>query len=954
MKKTCFVLLLFFASLFSFGQQSAYFLFGEKEFDGVDIYDLIQDDKSNYWFATDQGLIKHDGYSFEFIECEEMKGGSVYGFVKDGQGTIYCHNLNHQVFAIKDDKCSLLFEIPDKGVDVSLVTTKSNELVVCSSKNAYVINRSKTIRLNIPSSGYIVPPTVLADGRVLFHISSTNKIIEWKENKQKSKFLTVSNPKFQFKNMVLKFIRHNSKTYAIDTKTNTIFLLNENTLELNLQTELGLSCPTYSRIYSAGNSLWIANNISGVTAINGDIKNAIYPSESYLNYFISDVYKDTEGNILLSTFDNGVLVIPDADIKDIDNRFATYSITKIYASDKENELFFGTNEGKLLSFQTQIKELNTRGNKKIETLYNWKNHPYLFSDKNGLTITNLRTGAEQTIGIGSMKDIVAVSNQELILALNSGVYYLRFEEATGLFSHHGPLIDSRAYNVTKENNTNYVYASTSKGLYAIDSKKKIREITFNQNVINALTVHSDGEKTYVSTRKDGVFVCEKGKIISQLWPKLNNLDLSLFKMIVYQGKIYANTQIGLIIMDKTGKILRFLNKSSGLSTNKIIDFAIHKNELWVTHSKGVQHFLLNKINHKNTRPELHLSSIKVNSTVIPSIQKKGEFSSNSKNFKFVFRVNTLKNREDIRYHYKLEGLNEKWLTHSYENNEVIYNALGAGDYRFIVKAEGNGGFSLPIVYSFSISAPFYQSWVFNLSVGLLLLFLVTLIYKRQLAVQRKKADQLNELNASRLTAIQSQMNPHFIFNSLNSIQDLVLKGDVENSYTFITKFSNLVRRTLNYSDKDYIDFEQEIKLIELYLSLEKLRFKNDLNYSIDTNEIEDIQIPPMLIQPFIENALIHGLLHKEGQKELKIKFYVDRELVCEIADNGIGREKAMEIKTRQRANHESFAVNAIKRRFQILQNHFDGNLGFVIEDILIDDVIHGTKVILRIPIKNKY
>jgi len=113
-------------------------------------------------------------------------------------------------------------------------------------------------------------------------------------------------------------------------------------------------------------------------------------------------------------------------------------------------------------------------------------------------------------------------------------------------------------------------------------------------------------------------------------------------------------------------------------------------------------------------------------------------------------------------------------------------------------------------------------------------------------------------------------------------------------------------------------------------------------------------IPPMLIQPFIENALVHGLLHKEGLKKLNIKFSLEDVLICEISDNGVGREKALEIKNRQRANHDSFAVNAIKRRFNILKEHFNGELGFVIEDIIVDNKVEGTKVILKIPIKNKF
>ena len=117
------------------------------------------------------------------------------------------------------------------------------------------------------------------------------------------------------------------------------------------------------------------------------------------------------------------------------------------------------------------------------------------------------------------------------------------------------------------------------------------------------------------------------------------------------------------------------------------------------------------------------------------------------------------------------------------------------------------------------------------------------------------------------------MNPHFIFNAINSIQDLILKEDIDNSYSYIIKFSKLVRQTLNFSDKEFIEIEEETDLIETYLELEKLRFLDgDFEYSINITNCTDIMVPPMLIQPIVENAIKHGLLHKDGKKILSIEF----------------------------------------------------------------------------------
>jgi hypothetical protein len=402
-----------------------------------------------------------------------------------------------------------------------------------------------------------------------------------------------------------------------------------------------------------------------------------------------------------------------------------------------------------------------------------------------------------------------------------------------------------------------------------------------------------------------------------------------------------------------GNLLKSIDALFDLSSKRVIDFTILQNELWVSHSGGVQKIDLNYKQRHMELPIVRINQLLVNDSEV-DMTKYGNFSNDQRKIKFILSSPTLRYQKSIRYHYQLKGYDTQWYIASFDKNEVLYNALAPGKYTFLVKVENRGVFSDVFSYSFEIDAPYYLKWWFITLIILFFLLMVYGIYTRQLKVQQKKAAFINELNASKLTAIQSQMNPHFIFNSLNSIQDLVLKGDVDNSYTFITKFSNLVRRTLSYSDKDFIEIDQELKLIELYLSLEKLRFKENLEFKIDSSEIEDILVPPMLIQPFIENALLHGLLHKEGLKKIHIKFTLTDVLICEIVDNGIGRVKSKEIKERQRLEHESFSTNAIKNRFDILERHFGGSLGFVYEDLYENGLASGTKVILKIPIKRMF
>lgn len=244
-----------------------------------------------------------------------------------------------------------------------------------------------------------------------------------------------------------------------------------------------------------------------------------------------------------------------------------------------------------------------------------------------------------------------------------------------------------------------------------------------------------------------------------------------------------------------------------------------------------------------------------------------------------------------------------------------------------------------------------------ITAGAAFLFLLTILllfnrFRLKKKVQVERA--LKAYSTVKLSALKSQMNPHFVFNSLNSIQDLILTEDSELSYNYVTKFSELVRSILKHSDLELIPFSDEVDALKLYIELESLRFQNTIQLKFETNGIEDIEIPPLLIQPFIENAFKHGLLHKKGVKELAIQFELKDMLICTIRDNGIGRKKSKEIKSRQHSNHQSFATESINDRLSILKKLHGDNLGFTYYDLKKGNVGTGTIVKLYIPFKRKY
>ena len=230
------------------------------------------------------------------------------------------------------------------------------------------------------------------------------------------------------------------------------------------------------------------------------------------------------------------------------------------------------------------------------------------------------------------------------------------------------------------------------------------------------------------------------------------------------------------------------------------------------------------------------------------------------------------------------------------------------------------------------------------------------LLKSQLIEAEKTIEAEKKATESELKALKSQMNPHFIFNALSSIQDQFMYGDKVIANEQMGNFTDLTRQILTVSGKKQILLSTEIDILSKYLELEKMRFKTDFEYEITTGENIDVdyhEIPPMLIQPFVENSIKHGLLHKSGSKKVSINFELDsREeyIICTIIDNGIGRKKSAEIKAKNQNNHLSFSTASIAQRLELINENLKLKHLIVYEDVLGNEIIVGTKVLVNLPL----
>lgn len=330
--------------------------------------------------------------------------------------------------------------------------------------------------------------------------------------------------------------------------------------------------------------------------------------------------------------------------------------------------------------------------------------------------------------------------------------------------------------------------------------------------------------------------------------------------------------------------------------------------------------------------------------------------------------------DKYKYFYKLEGVDDNWVLSSPEQ-AVYYHQLNNGHYAFKVKCTNRDGLesetSIPL--SIIITPPFWKTVWFRMLLLLAVAGILFYFYRRRKESEKEKLGakekemQLMKLNkdfaTSQLTALRMQMNPHFIFNALNSIQQYVLQGNVTEANKYLSKFSKLQREILNCSNQSFISLEKEIELLNSYLQLEQLRFGKSFIYTIEINpEVDpsEIKIPPMILQPFVENAIWHGLMPLQSERLLTIRFdlHSDDILLGIIRDNGIGRTASARLKQHNvlvTSQHESKGMLMVNQRLKLLEMQYEKPFEVSVKDMADDNGSPtGTEVSLKIFIGTKH
>jgi len=400
-----------------------------------------------------------------------------------------------------------------------------------------------------------------------------------------------------------------------------------------------------------------------------------------------------------------------------------------------------------------------------------------------------------------------------------------------------------------------------------------------------------------------------------------------------------------------------LFKKSFSSFDNIQDIECNSNSIYIASEAGYY-----KIDHEDfeeSKGDIRMVSLKLNDRD-GLISSSLDIPSNENTIDVRFKALSVSSLANIRYNFKL--IPGDTIFNTTKKLSVNYKSLAPGEYSFQIYATDihENDTELKVV-NFTILNPWYkrtETFIYStlLMVGLLSLFYFIKL-KQIKTEEAKKREYTRRIAEQKMKALRAQMNPHFIFNVLSSIQGAIRSQDIETADDYLVCFAELIRKFLDFSDTESVSLKEEIELLKLYTSVENLRFDSSINVIFDIDarlNLDDVFIPSMLIQPFVENAINHGLFYKKENRILSVRFLKKGSaLYVEIEDNGIGRDKSMNSGRKHVTKHSSKALLNIKARIETLKAIEDIDIRYeVIDKKNKEDKSEGTLVILKFGIND--
>ncbi len=941
-----------------------------------EVYSGIQDRQGYLWFATDHGLARFDGYQFKTFDIQAgLPENSVFYFRNDSKGRTW--------FNTYDGKLGYLFEgevFAYKFNDVLQSLLRNEPLSNFAVFHSYWIDGDDKAHFFLQRIGYF---TIDAQGKLetIDDINNKNTLVIQFDH---------SNTPFFYGPGLLKFdsieIHYKNKTFrSIVTQLDDKLALPKNFSAIAIDTTFILSFQhTISRYdgnvfktkfvspkYVVGlnidneGHIWAMTLGGGVYVLDKSL-NVLYhffKSESFTSFL-----QDHEGGIWLTSVNKGVFYIPNLHHHTISRADFGFDEPIVnMALDHRGELwtvFFSGKISCLTEKETKSCQLPLASREFIVSVLAdpCRDRIWVATDRNLFYIENHQVKRFKFV-IPRHPDVTMPAIKSLALdttdcSLWIGLFYgfsnVLKDGTTSCISHLDKDFHERIECIEVDR-AGKVWAGATRGLFSVEADSIIAfgdKYPLLGSRIIALKAINDS--IWIGTRGNGLLLLTADSLrqftMGDGLPSNSVKTLEIFENTIIAGTNNGAAVISRKLKDNNILIKRQLGSMELLS--KEVQQVIVKNDSVIILSKaGISVFNDFNSTAKTFKMPILIRSLKVkNQAVRHGEEVRIPYENNSLSIEY-FGISYLKSGKHT-YRHRLLGLEYDWIIN--QQTQAQYPFLPAGSYRFEVEVLNTDGqwSSLKTPLTIIVEKPYWQKWWF---VFLLVIALSSIAFGlfRMIESQRHRNRQrTNDLHRYKQEALANQMNPHFLFNALNTVQRYILDNDKISSTRYLSTFSSLMRTILNHSQLQRVSLEDEINVLRLYVEMESARFKDRFTQTIECEAIIDQKqtlIPVFFIQPLVENAIKHGLMNSTKQGMLSINFICkNNDLICIVEDNGIGRKAASALKPLH--DKTSLGISIIQKRISLINQSSGTSIRLEYLD-LYDELKtpQGTKAIIIFP-----
>lgn len=957
-------LLLIFESIFMLGQQYATQLVKFDENDGFKaanyIGDVKSDSEGNIWIVDFNQVNKYDGISFKTVKPGKVNHNALLRFIE---------GVNGQKMVL--DYSGLFYFIEGDTLKPYEYNEKLKELNIGSVYTDVFLDRDDRLHISYKNTGYII----VDEGEITRPLSKISSKLKGEViilKKDGSCFVSFTTEKRKLAEKiyvlnedlsVLDSIPIHKKEYTYpNSKTNwkngrmyysngfgNYYVISKD----GKITEQEFEHPIINLYLDSYDNLWVSTFEKGLYRLNArnlSQKRLLFPKTTSV---LSQ--EDLEGGLWVYSYEEGLMLMPYPNYEYLNKSVDSGLLNKVSCLGFEDENLLITHSGKsIIKYNLatlEIDSIKTPTDSKlvIESIFKDSKSNILWLSQRG-KLYYLINGVWKSFQTNKIPDFSSRSRVQIIgydsdtdcnIAICDNRYFL-FRDTT--IKYVSPQFEDKVFTVCKVDNKTYV--STFSGVFLQEGER----VSSLENKFPALKERAHS----ITVFNDQIFFAIKNRglysLKDEILSRITYNGLPIENALVFkrnEDSLWYFSNQGSFLLERNGTVSTFerLPKmvSSSIISNKYGVF-------WATLKKGVFYSPFKGILKNKLNPVY----LKLNSIVINGESQIIEDSSfqvtYSRSFVQVnYQAITFKDWP-VTYRYKMEGLNEAWMISS--EKSIQFTNLPIGDYKFQLQAKlGEQVWSNPIQVKFVVLPPFWRKWWFILISTLAIsLFIYWIISYRFRIIKREKDLVIDKLKAEQ-RALRAQMDPHFVFNVVASAQYLVMKEENDKAIEFLNMFSRLMRSILDHSNSNLISLEQEIKFLEDYIRLEHFRLEKSFSYTLNIDPIKSkllTAVPPFIIQPFIENAIHHGLKNKEGEKDLYLEFRIEKGyLIVEVRDTGIGRENAGKFISEEKRKRKSHGIRIIKERLELHNNRKQDNI------IYTDPIEGGTHVTVKIKLDQK-